>query len=383
MSVSYPEYYYSTFPEQLDKQMTIRDPYASELSLIQQYNSLVSSGQSVAAIELLTANPTLMESQMNAEKLLTIHHSILSLQHFFYDSVLEKIYHIGQQKGEWDYFMSTDATDEALHLNMYDIVRYPVDGVSQYFMVISNNIPIGTYPTDTSCYVQLTIKGDKGDTGYTPIKGIDYYDGTSGLGLSPRGAWNSEIEYTQYDLVSHNGYLWYCTENTTGTEPSIDDVWQKIEISTQTAVSSGIPQNLEEGGLWLDLQDDGHVIIKTKNTDGTYSTLFPETKASYITDEIGESLQRKIYRHYFERDDVKVVMEDNDPVYTSTATLLSNSNITVAKSVLTDTSDENGMITEEFTVYDETGIFVMYKCKNVYTIDDENGVYTRTPEVIA
>lgn len=382
MSTTYPEYSYTNFPEQIDKQMTIRDPYASELALIKQYDSLIAAGQSATAIELLVANPSLMEVQMNAEKLLRIHHSILALQRFFYDSVLEKIYRIGSLKGDWTETMSSTATGDD-KLNMYDIVRYPVDGINQYFMVVSNEVEAGVAPYGyEDCYIQMSIKGDKGDQGYTPVKGIDYFDGASGLGLSPRGAWVENVQYTQYDLVSHNGYLWYCTADNIALEPGVDPMWIKIEISMQSSVGSDIPVNLEEGGIWMHMQDDGHIIIKTKNADGEYVTMFPETQASYVKDATGVSLQRKIYQHYFDRDDVKVTMTDTDPVYTTTATLLTNEAIVVAQSVLTDATDENGTMTEEFTVYDETGVYVMYKCVNTYTIDDEAGIYTRTPEVI-
>lgn len=381
--LKYQELTHTNFPYQLDKLKILRDPSATEIPLINTYNAYIAAGNTVEAVAYLNQYPSLKECIINADVLLTMYHGILAVQRFFYDNVQEKIHHIGQQKGDWLTTMSTDASDDNLHLNMYDIVRYPVDGVSQYFMVISNDIPAGILPTDTSCYMQMTIKGDKGDTGYTPVKGIDYFDGVSGLGLAPRGSWINNLEYSQYDLVSHNQFLWYCTEANIAQEPSDDSaVWYKVEIDKQIYIGTEMPDTLSEGGIWLHLQDDGHVIIKTRNTDGTFDVLYPETKASYITDEVGESLQRKIYQHYFERDDVKITMLDGDPVYTSTAALLDNPSIIVAKSILTDNSDYNGTMIEEFTVYDETGIFVMYKCKNVYTIDDENGVYTKTPEVI-
>ena len=114
------------------------------------------------------------------------------------------------------------------------------------------------------------------------------------------------------------------------------------------------------------MQDDGHIIMKTKNEAGEYVTLMPETQAKYVFDEVGESLQKKIYRHYFDRDDVKITMVETDNVYTTTATHL-NTTIDVAKAVMTDNLDVDGTATEEFTVYDETGVYVMYKCKKTYT----------------
>lgn len=385
--LKYQELTHTNFPYQLDKLKPLRDPNASEIPLINTYNAYIAAGNAADAVAHLNRYPALKECIINADVLLTMYHGILAVQRFFYDNVQEKIYRIGKQKGDWTASMSTDASDDNLHLNMYDIVRYPIDGSKQYFMVISNDIPTGTLPTDTNCYMQMTIKGDKGDTGdagYTPIKGIDYNDGVDGLGMSPKGGWVSNREYYQYDLVSYDGFLWYCVEDNLNETPSDDsDIWQKMVIQMQTSVGSDMPTNLENGGLWMDLQDDGHVVIKTKSTDGTYSTLYPETKAEYIKDATGESLQRKIYQHYFERDDVKLSFVDEEPVFTCTATLLSNENIVVAKATLTDVvTDEAKQDVMEFTCYDDTGVYVMYKVKIVGTQIDGGQTYETVPEVL-
>lgn len=222
MSEKYPDLQYTDFPEQLDKQMDIKDPTATILPLIRTYNALIANGNFVEAIRLLSENPELRASQMNAEKLLRIHHSILSLQRFFYDNVLDKIYQIGQQKGDWNAYMSSTASGDN-KLNMYDIVKYPVDGIYQYFMVISSEINAGDIPTKhPDKYMQMTIKGDKGD---------------SGIGMSPCGEWDSGKSYQPYDLVSHQEWFWYCTESNSGNEPSDDStVWTKFKITYPSSV---------------------------------------------------------------------------------------------------------------------------------------------------
>jgi hypothetical protein len=143
-----------------------------------------------------------------------------------------------------------------------------------------------------------------------------------------------------------------------------------------------MPTNLEDGGLWMHLQDDGHIILKTKNESGEYIPLYPETRASYVKDVNGKSLQRWIYQHYFERDDVKITFKDEDPVFSFIATLADrDEEIVVAKNVITDSMNISGKRVSEFTAYDDTGVYVMYRCKyveqkyNAYNIDV-------TPEVI-
>ena len=457
MSITYPEYTHSSFPDQLDKQINFTDPSARDMDLIRQYDQYLSVGNNFAALNMLEENPHLLDCQINADKLKRIHHSILALQHFFFDDVREKIYKIGQLKGDWTATMCTNAmnedgtedTENALH--MYDIVRYPVryynisreigimmsemvvvdelptvgegdtiyilefnpakdpekyylrksigiyhecyiftkgkwksvgqvEDVNQYFMVISNDIQAGDIPIENlDKYMQMSIKGDRGEAGYTPVKNVDYFDGQSGTGMSPRGAWDSNAIYTANDLVSHNGYLWYTPNGCRGSEPSVDsEDWIKLDVSLQLAVGTETPAFLEEGGLWLHVQNDGHVILKTKVGSG-YMSYMPETEANYVFDNTGTSLQKKIYQHYFERDDVEVTIKDNDPVYTMEARLIDTdeNDVIVARVVLTENAD--GTETEVFTTFDEYGENPTYQCTRVYK--QVGNVYYITPSV--
>lgn len=352
MSNTYPDLRYSNFPDKLDNQMPIRDPSASDMVLINKYNSLIASGQYAAAIEFMAANETLQEAQMNADKLLRIHHSILALERYFFDNVQQRIFKIGNQRGRWNAYMSSFSTNEEYLLNQFDIVSYPIDGVEQYFMAISSSIEAGTLPTNKDYYMQLTIRGEIG---------------ASGIGMSPRGAWVNNNEYYQYDVVSHNGYLWYCTDGNRGLEPTDDsDIWKKINISMQSVISKNSPTNLADGGIWMHLQDDSHIILKTKDENGGYVPLYPETKASYVVDNTGSTLQDKLYSHYFERDDVKVTYLNEDPVFKRIATLI-GTDVVVAEEILTETVDEDKIVSiKEFVCYDNTGKTVMYQTKKIY-----------------
>lgn len=345
----------------------------------------MNSGNKTAADELLNMHPELEDSMLNAAKLLKLLHGLSAVERYFFDNILENIYKIGENKGEWNAQMSSSASGENI-LNKFDVVEYPVNGVNQLFLVYGDNLQAGVTPLEApDKYLQLSIKGDKGDAGYTPIKGIDYsdgIDGVSGLGLSPRGAWVNNKEYYQYDMVSHNGYFWYALENTIATEPiKGSDIWVKIPISLQVATGTETPNNLEDGGLWIHTQDDESAILKTKNENGEYIPIHPQTKSDYVKDANGESLQRKIYRNYFDRDDIKILLNDSAPVYTRTAVLSNNNSIVVAKEIMTDTLDENGKVTKEYTAYDETGVYVMYKSIEVFT-DYGDGNYDTTTEVI-
>lgn len=359
MSITYDYYDHSNFPDQLDMEYPWRDPTASEVVLINQYNALIASGQLATATELLSANPSLMDCIINASKLLRLQHGILAVQKFFFDSVQNQIFRIGSLKGDWNSNMSSTATGDN-KLNMFDVVKYPIDGVKQYFSVINSEITAGTLPTDTTKYMQLSMKGDKGDAGQDGTNGSD---GASGLGLSPRGAWVDNLPYFQYDLVSHDGCLWYCLQDNLAEEPlDASTIWVKINIALQVSYGTTTPTNLANGGVWLHLQDDGRVVIKTKQQNGEFIAIYPETKAEYITSTNGENLQRLIYQHTFDRDDVDVSVSAvvNDTM-TVSAKLKNNPSITVATNVVTDTTDINKQMVSEFTVYDNTGVYVVYK----------------------
>ena len=363
-------------------QLPWRDPTPNERLIINQYNTLIGQGQLATASELLAANPSLNDCIINAAKLLKLQHSILAVQRYFFDSVQNQIFRIGSLKGDWNSSMSSTATGDN-KLNMFDVVKYPINGIKQYFSVISSEITAGTLPTDTSKYMQLSMKGDKGDTGEDGIDGTNGVDGASGLGLSPRGAWISNKEYFQYDLVSHGGVLWYALQDNVASEPiPSSNIWVNIDIALQVSYGTEEPIRLSDGGVWLHLQEDGRVVMKTKQQNGDFIVIYPETKADYIRSADGVNLQRLIYQHAFDRDDVDVTSSDivND-VMTVSAKLKSNSNITVATNVITDTSDVDNKITSEFTVYDNTGVYVVYKTTTPIT-ENVDGSFTRTRTVI-
>ena len=372
--IKYDDLTHTNFPLQEDKLKYIRDPKDSEIPLINEYNTYMASGQYIKAYEFLNQHPTLTECIINADLLLSLHHSIIALQRFFNGNVLEHIYHLGQQKGDWNENMSSDATSEALKLNMYDIVRYPIDGLNQYFMVISSNIVAGTLPIDRNYYVQMSMKGDKGDRGtdgYTPQKGVDYWDGESGTGLSPCGAWIADRTYTKYDLVSYDGDLWYLKSDSSVNEiPINSEYWEKILLSVKMNIGKDVEDNLDDSGLWLHQQehDEQHIIVKTKISDGSFLTLYPETKEAYITDNNGNNLQEKLYYLYFNRLDVhvKIHVDDNNGIYSKFAYLV-DTDICVASYIVTDTLDENGTIKTTFTVYDETGEIELYIVGEIIT----------------
>lgn len=226
----------------------------------------------------MAQHPELQECIINADKLLSMHHDILAVQSFFFDNVQEKIFRIGNIKGNWNAEMGTDA--EGINkINKFDVVKYEINYTGQYFLAYADYIPIGTLPTETSYYLQITIQGEKG------LDGADGKDGESGTGLTPRGNYLISTDYFKNDLVSYNGKLYYALQDNTSQLPDNEnsEYWEEIHISIQTFVSNIQNDHLESFGLWVHIQDDGHVILKTPNGE-LYNALYPETKTDYVFD---------------------------------------------------------------------------------------------------
>ena len=124
--------------------------------------------------------------------------------------------------------------------NKYDTVSYTVDNSLEYFLCISNNTPIGTLPTNTSYFIQLTLKGDKG---------------ASGTGMSPRGGWLGATQYYANDCVAHNGVLWYATVDNYGSEPTDTNTnWVSfMSYHVQIIQSSTQPTGQSTGDYWYEI----------------------------------------------------------------------------------------------------------------------------------
>ena len=138
--------------------------------------------------------------------------------------------------------------------------------------VSSGKLYIGTYtdytessPEDPTKYDWIRIKGDKGDSGYTPVKGTDYFDGAPGQDGESSYLW---VRYSQNSNGSpmatnpSNAVYIGTATTTTATAPGThtDYTWVKIKGD------QGVPG--ETGGNGL----TSYLHIKYSNDGGTTFT---------------------------------------------------------------------------------------------------------------
>ncbi|SHO53709.1 hypothetical protein [Anaerocolumna xylanovorans] len=206
MSVLYPELTNTKFPDEIDTINNFVDITLSTLPLAKRYYEKYNSGDMEGAKQILADNPDLKYSYIGAATLNPIVDSIKALELFYTQDVQEYLVNIVQHKG---------AFSASAKYKKYNTVSYVHNSALETFMCISNNTPIGIIPTDTSYWVPLTMRGEKGE---------------AGIGLTAYGDWNSITTYPKDALVAYNNALWGAKVSNTAITPSVDTIatWYKV-----------------------------------------------------------------------------------------------------------------------------------------------------------
>ena len=201
MGKVYGDLYYTNFPENIDSFEYFSDPSVNDVPIIKQYQSYFNSGNLTDAGKLLEDNPSLQNKIINANNLNKLVDSIKAIQRLYRDDLQTYLMELVSYKGEY----STKTV-----YSKYDIVLY--NGFS--YMATSLNCPMGTLPTNQDYFIQLTLKGDQGP---------------SGFGLSPRGSWSNNTQYYTDDLVAYNNVLWAANQDNINSRPNDNStVWYAV-----------------------------------------------------------------------------------------------------------------------------------------------------------
>lgn len=218
MSTTYPLYTYSSFPDDVDQFNRFTDLTLETMEYAKQYNTYMTNGNFTGAAQILIDHPELETSLINAANLNRIIDAIKCIETFYADDVQTYILELVQYKGT--YSNSTKYTK-------YNVVNYN----SMVYMCTSLDTPLGTLPTDTTYWYQLSIKGDRG---------------TSGLGLSFEGVWQATVTYNKDSAVSYGTCLYASVEdnNLAHTPSRTSSYWELItdftDITGYDNSSSGL-----------------------------------------------------------------------------------------------------------------------------------------------
>ena len=201
MSLTYSDLYFSSFPDATDTFSYFSDPTAEEVPLIKQYQSYFNSGNLTAAGKILEDNPNLRNKIINANNLNKFVDAIKAMQRFYMQDVRNYLMELVTYRGLYSSKVS---------YTKYDIIIY--NGLA--YMCSDFNCPVGTPVANTNWFIPLSIVGEKGD---------------SGLGLSPRGIWDSNTQYYTDDLVAYNNVLWAAHTDNINANPSDDSsIWYAV-----------------------------------------------------------------------------------------------------------------------------------------------------------
>lgn len=229
MSDLYGDLIYTKFPNELDDSYEYMQDLTSDLiDLASQYESLINSKKFSEAAQLLLDNPSLNRIYFNAEKYNKLIDSIRSIQRLYKNDVQTYILELVQYKGEYS---------NSQKYTKYNVVNYN----SMVYMCTSLDCPLGTEPTNTDYWYQLSIKGDQGQ---------------SGLGLAFIGVWSASTTYSEDDAVSYGTCLYASTEdNNLAHTPSksSSSYWNLIidfsDITGYDNSSSGLQSTSLQGAV--------------------------------------------------------------------------------------------------------------------------------------
>ena len=209
---------HTVFPTAVDTLAIKQDINADTKSLVDNYSSLISSGNFASAAALLAENPVLQLTLMLAEDWNKMRDGLVAVQRVFNGYIADYIAAVVKSKGTW----SSSATYEK-----YNVVTYTYNGLTRTYIALPQDeavvqIPVGTKPVGSSDSAQYWV--------CITHEGLQ---GASGTGLSPRGGYASDVTYSKDDLVVYDGYLYLANENNiVGETPSSSSSkWTLLELS--------------------------------------------------------------------------------------------------------------------------------------------------------
>lgn len=204
----------SDFPDKVSTMTRVQDVSASMKPYVDEYYTYYNRGDFDKANGVITSHPELLNMIINAKIFNDLRDEIIATQRTFKDNVENYIFNIVKNRGAWS---------SSIKYVKYNVVFYSVDTITTPFMAIADDIPIGIIPTNINYWYPLAIRGEQG---------------TSGLGLSPRGVWDENIQYYKDDMVSYNNSLWAANEDNIGYFPNdTSTIWYSV-LSINIAHSS-------------------------------------------------------------------------------------------------------------------------------------------------
>ena len=243
MSTTYPDLSYTVFPESIQTFVTMLNMVVADGPAVLGYQQAMQNGDLETAQQYYQQITNADQKFINAEKMNTLMDTCVALQRFYQTDIFP---YISDKQTEWaskiDEFEYKGRYSNSTNYYKNNFVVENVNGVDNVFICI-NDAPVGTYPTNTEYWRQLTVRGAQGVSGDTS--------------LTFRYEWDSSQIYRVQDVVTYDESVWGCIADNTNSPPSISSsYWKLIYSPVQTIYpfSNVQPSSyLEEGNLWFEI----------------------------------------------------------------------------------------------------------------------------------
>ena len=249
----------SDFPLKVSTMNRVQDVTLSAKPYVDLYNQYYSQGDFDNANQVINDHPELLTMMLNMTLINQIIDEIKATQRTFKDDVESYIFTIVKIKGEFS--KSTKYTK-------YNIVYFE----NLPYMGIADDIPIGTLPTNITYWYPLAIKGEQGE---------------SGLGLTPRGAWNDSTQYYKDDMVAYNNILWGALADNINYIPNeSSSMWLKLlafssEFLTYDNTQSELVATTLQGAI-----DEVYSKVKNKQDNLGYTPVQQGTGIGQVSNSV-------------------------------------------------------------------------------------------------
>lgn len=278
----------SDFPYKVSTMNRVQDVTLSAKPYVDLYNQYYSQGDFDNANQVINDHPELLTMMLNMTLINQIIDEIKATQRTFKDDVESYIFTIVKIKGEFS--KSTKYTK-------YNIVYFE----NLPYMGIADDIPIGTLPTNITYWYPLAIKGEQGE---------------SGLGLTPRGAWNDSTQYYKDDMVAYNNILWGALADNINYIPNeSSSMWLKLlafssEFLTYDNTQSELIATTLQGAI-----DEVYSKVKNKQDNLGYTPVQQGTGTGQLTNtvKIGWSSNNRLKASVDNTDLGNIVFDENLP----------------------------------------------------------------------
>jgi hypothetical protein len=250
----------SSFPTTIDTFIELYELPASKASDAITYKTLLSK-ENKTSTEIEQMN-SLAESLKNylitAETWNRFTDCIVNMELFTKQNITEYY----QFKGEYN---------SSTTYKIFNTVRYN----GEIYMALVDTL--ANIPTDTTKWLKISGKGDKGD------------QGVAGLGLSYIGDYSSTYAYNVGNAVTYNNKIYYCTQTSIGNIPTNTTYWKEFISAPSTAKNISIEDTANKFTA-TNVED---ALAELKNlTPPSGSGIFNSTTGVTITHNVGVSSYR-------------------------------------------------------------------------------------------